>query len=160
MQEQVSSIDIAPTLLAAVGIEAPAGYSGRALQNAAHFGDRYVLIQHPFIQQTRAETHPHVNSVIRSVAGQPVSEIIVENERVGIVGADWKLLRTDDISALYQRSVDPGEKRDVASEKTEVLSELEAVLERALADHPLVLIDPGEINVELRETLEALGYLD
>jgi arylsulfatase A-like enzyme len=160
VQEQVSSIDIAPTLLAAVGIEVPAEYSGRALQNAAHFGNRYVLIQHPFVQQTRAETHPHVNSVIRSVAGQPVSEIIVENERVGIVGADWKLLRTDDIAELYNRSVDPGERQDVASEEAKVLSELEAVLDRALADHPLTLIDSGEINVELRKTLEALGYLD
>ena len=160
VSEQASSIDIAPTLLAAAGMAAPPEFSGRPLQQASRFGDRYVLIQHPFIQQTRAETHPHVNSIIRSVGGQPISKINVEDERVGIVGTDWKLIRTDDLSALYRRSVDPGERNDVAVEEAAVREELEAILERALADHPLNLIDPGHINDELRQTLEALGYLD
>jgi hypothetical protein len=33
-------------------------------------------------------------------------------------------------------------------------------LRRELTKHPLELIAPSEINDELRETLQALGYLD
>lgn len=160
VQEQVSSIDIAPTLLTAAGLAVPRGFSGRPLQHASRFGDRYVLIQHPFIQQTRAETHPHVNSVVRSVGGRPVSRINVDKERVGIVGTDWKLIRTDDVSVLYRRSVDPDERNDVAAAEPATRANLEAILESTLAEHPLNLIEPGHINAELRQTLEALGYFD
>ncbi len=158
--EQVSSIDIAPTILDALGLEIPAGFAGRPLQNAASFGDRYVLVQHPFVQQDRAESHPHVNRVIRTVDGRPVVEILVENERVGLVGTDWKLLRTDQVSSLYRRSVDPAETRDLAQQEEPMRQELETRLEQLLEKHPLQVIEPAKINDELRETLEALGYLD
>jgi choline-sulfatase len=159
VEQQVSSIDIAPTLLAAAGIVAPEGYSGKALQQASQFGDRYVLVQRPFYEQKRAQERQKLHSEIETVAGKPVSRVLVDRERVGLVGTDWKLLRTDDVSSLYHRAADPHETHDVAEQEAEVRLGLERALERELEAHPLQVIDPGEIDGELVETLKALGYV-
>lgn len=154
---QVSSLDVAPTLLVASGIDVPPGWSGRPLQEAEAFGDRYVLIQHPFYQPGRARHRPRRQSVIRSVAGRPVAPILVDKERVGMVGRDWKLLRSDGRPELYRRAADGA---DVAEANEELRRELDERLTRALEEHPLNLIDVGEINEELLTNLRALGYAE
>jgi arylsulfatase A-like enzyme len=156
---QVSAIDIAPTLLAASGLEAPGAFSGRPLQEIGE-EERYVLIQHPFYQQRRAENRPRKASAMRSVAGMPVDEILVGEERVGLVGRDWKLVRTGKEVELYRLGDRPDEETDLAKSEEEVRRALLARLDEALARHPITLIDTGEINEELIETLRALGYVE
>lgn len=160
---QVSSLDIAPTLLRALGLDVPAGLSGSPLQeriaaqNRGEVEKRFVLIQHPFYQQRVAQNRPRKRKAIRSVAGEPVDEILLDTEKVGIVGTDWKLTRTDDAVELYHRP--SGETENRAAEGGNDLAELSSELDQQLEAHPLELIDTAEINDELLEALRALGYV-
>jgi arylsulfatase A-like enzyme len=154
----VTSLDIAPTLLSVLGLEIPPNYSGIPLQEAATLEDRYVLIQHPFYQPVRARNRPRRQAVIRSVAGDPLSEILVGEERVGIVGQSWKLVRSRGVSALYDRA--SGERVDLAADDDSLRNELDAILDRELEARPLRITDPTEINDQLLETLRALGYVE
>ena len=154
----VTSLDIAPTLLSVLGLETPPDYSGIPLQEAATLEDRYVLIQHPFYQPSLARHRPRRRAVIRSVAGDPLSEILVGEERVGIVGRSWKLVRSRGVSALYDRA--SGERVDLAADRDSLRNELDAILDRELEARPLRITDPTEINEQLLETLRALGYAE
>ena len=40
-----------------------------------------------------------------------------------------------------------------------MVAKLDDQLDQLLAEHPLRILDPGLIHDELRETLEALGYI-
>ena len=61
---------------------------------------------------------------------------------------------------LYRlQDEDADEVRDRVSEEEGVRGEMSAALDSLLERHPLVVLDASEINDELRETLEALGYL-
>jgi arylsulfatase A-like enzyme len=158
---QVSIIDIAPSLLAAAGIEIPGGYSGLALQDAERFDRRGVLIQYPFYHPAQAASRPSRRAVIKTVAGRPVEASLVGRERVGIVDSNHKLIRTGtDQLALYNRAGPHGRDERIAAPKREVLAALNAELSRLLEDHPLELIDSGMINDELLENLKALGYAE
>jgi len=154
----VTSLDIAPTLLSVLGLETPPGYSGIPLQEAATLEDRYLLIQHPFYQPIRAWSRPRRQAVIRSVAGDPLTKILVGEERVGIVGQSWKLVRSRGVSSLYDRA--SGERVDLAADDDSLRKELESILERELKARPLRIADPTEINDQLLETLRALGYAE
>jgi arylsulfatase A-like enzyme len=157
---QASTIDIAPTLLAASGIEVPASFSGRPLQDLGEEEDRYVVIQHPFYQQERAENRPRKMIWVRSVAGMPVDDILVDEEKVGLVGRDWKILRTGEAVELYSLAPRLDEETNRAASEEELRVELLSRLEHALERHPINLIDVGEINDEMLETLRALGYVE
>jgi arylsulfatase A-like enzyme len=157
--EQASLVDLAPTVLRAVGLEPPAGLSGRPLQDHTNFGDRHVLVQHPFFQASAADRRPQRLAIVRSVAGEPTTPILVATERVGLVGAEWKLLRTGDVPELYAMTPSPDERTDLVSARPDVAQALGEALQQALGEHPLTLLDAPEINPELLETLRALGYL-
>jgi hypothetical protein len=98
-------------------------YSGIPLQEAAALEDRYVLIQAPFYQPVRARNRPRRQAVIRSVAGDPLTEILVGEERVGIVGQSGKLVRSRGVSALYDRA--SGERVDLAADDDSLRNELD-----------------------------------
>jgi hypothetical protein len=95
--------------------------------------------------------------VIRSVGGEPVTPILLDAQKVGIVGPSWKYLRGETGDELY--ALDPTEKAREPGGAPNVRAELAAELDRQLEAHPLNVIDAGKINDELRETLRALGYL-
>jgi arylsulfatase A-like enzyme len=154
---QASSIDVAPTVLRALGLKGPADLSGRPLQDLDPGEDRYVLVQYPLYQPRAARGRSLRQEVIRSVGGEPVAPIVVGNQKVGIVGPSWKYLRGEFGEELYalgatEEAREPGGAPDVRAE-------LAAELDRQLEAHPLNVIDAGQINDELRETLRALGYL-
>jgi arylsulfatase A-like enzyme len=156
---QTSIVDVAPTVLRAAGIEVPQGWSGRALQDAAGFADRRVLVQYPFYQPSAADRRPQRLEVVRTVAGEPVAPILVGTEKVGIVDTAWKLLRTGDRQELYALAPVADERTDRAETDPGVADRMGDILKRQLAEHPLTVIDSPEINEELLETLRALGYL-
>jgi arylsulfatase A-like enzyme len=154
---QASSIDVAPTVLHALGLEGPADQSGRPLQDLDPDQDRYVLVQHPLYQSRTERWRSRKQQVIRSVAGEPVTPILVDAQKVGIVGPSWKYLRSETGDELY--ALDPTEEAREPSRAPDVRAELAAELDRQLEAHPLSVIDAGKINDELLETLRALGYL-
>jgi len=154
---QASSVDVAPTVLRALGLEGPADPSGRPLQDLDPDEDRYVLVQYPLYQPRTARDRSRRQRVIRSVGGEPVTPILLDAQKVGIVGPSWKYLRSETGDELY--ALGPMEEAREPGGAPDVRAELAAELDRQLEAHPLSVIDAGEINDELRETLRALGYL-
>jgi arylsulfatase A-like enzyme len=154
----VSSVDVPPTVLRALGLDIPPAYSGRPMQELEPDEQRYVLVQYPLYQPQAAEGRTRKQWMIRSVGGEPVAPILLDSQKVGVVGREWKYLRGDNSQELYALSP-PDDARDLSAERPDVRAALAAELERQLSAHPLNVIEPGEINEELRETLRALGYL-
>ena len=77
-----------------------------------------------------------------------------------MVGGGWKYLRSGTDERLFRLSPETDERQDLTTTDSEVSSVMLSHLRRELANHPLEVIAPSEINEELLETLEALGYLD
>ena len=80
-------------------------------------------------------------------------------ERIGVVGPDWKYLRTGEEEELYALTPEPDERSNRIDADPEVAAEMRGRLDRQLAEHPLNLIDAPEISEETLELLKALGYL-
>jgi hypothetical protein len=160
----VSHVDLAPTLLRIAGLELPAGFSGRPLQDLLGAEEeRFVLVQYPFYQE-KIEGRRNRQAVIRSVAGEPVAPILIATEKVGIVGSRWKYLRTlgqgssaEELFAVGEGGEEPAELSALAPAERERLA---AGLDAELAAHPLRILDAERINPELLESLRALGYAE
>jgi len=157
--QQVSSIDIAPTLLEAAGIEAPESYSGLSLLSELP-GDRYVLIQHPFYLPGTAPGPRRMHWVMRSVAGEEVRWTLPGMERIGLVGRKWKYLRSSEGEELYPMAPVPREGVNLAGRNGAERERLGALLDAELERRPLRTSEPGEIDDELLESLKALGYAE
>ena len=153
---QTSTVDIAPTILELVGMDAPRRFSGRSLLEAARTPDRYVLVQHPIYQPGAAQRRPAKQRHFRSVAGEPTAEILVDEQRVGIQGGGWKLVRTGDAYALFEPN--GGEEVDVADARREVAEEMARALDAMLKQHPLRVIEPTQLNPQALQDLIDLGY--
>jgi arylsulfatase A-like enzyme len=157
--EQVSIVDVPPTVLRAAGLAVPQGLSGRALQEHAAMGERHVLLQYPLYQRSAAENRPRRQQKIRSVAGEPTAPVLVGRERVGIVGHEWKLLRTGEDEELYRVAPPRNERDDVLAEQPVVAQELRGLLDRQLERHPMSALAPQDLSAEERALLIELGYL-
>lgn len=157
--EQASIIDIAPTVLRGAGMAIPDGLSGRPLQDHASFEDRRVLVQYPFFQPSAADRRPARLETVRSVAGEPTTPLLLGVEKVGVVGRNWKYLQAMGDRELYAMTPAPDERDNRIATDAEVADEMKEALDRLLEEHRLNLIDTPEINQELLEMLEALGYI-
>ncbi len=157
--EQVEVLDVAPTLLRLAGLPVPAGHRGRPLFPVAPPVERFAFLQHPLDRDLAVERRGDRRDRLRSVAGQPLRPPVVREERSGVRSPRWKYLRTGDAEELFDLLADPGEEDNAAGRRTEVAQALRDALDGWLDDHPLRIADPGQINRELLETLEALGYL-
>jgi arylsulfatase A-like enzyme len=150
IETPVSLVDVAPTILAAAGIEAPPGLEGMDLaplwrgEPDAPFVDRYLYGEAPgglVWQDIAAGVAP----VYRSV-------------RKG----RYKLVHeaNHDTVALYDLASDPAEQHDVAVEHPEVVAELRAALEARTAAIGEAGSGPAaELDPEEAERLRALGYI-
>jgi arylsulfatase A-like enzyme len=130
----VSLVDIVPTVLAALGVEAPGGLPGTSL-----------LGEPPASRTLVAE------------------RVLYGRENKAAVRWPWKAIFTpgaDDEVALFDLEADPGERQDLARVRPEVaarLKELLQALERAgaQADGGAAALDP-----ETERELRSLGYID
>lgn len=161
---QASLIDVAPTLLELAGLPLPERLSGRDLvrldrEPSAGEGDRAVLVQHPIYRPFQAKQRASRQSVIRTVARNPTRPIRAERPPVGLVTAEWKYLRSRDTEELYRLGAAPDETRNLADEEPEVVRRFRELLRRELARHPAGVRARHALPDDLRETLEALGYL-
>ncbi len=118
-----------------------------------------MLVQHPFDQGNAVEGRLKLRRSIKTVAGTPLATVVVGEEKVGVVGSGWKYLRSGAGEELYRLGPKLDETRNRVAEEEAVRADLAAVLDALLERHPLVLLDSGEVNEELRTTLEALGYV-
>jgi arylsulfatase A-like enzyme len=133
----VSLLDIVPTVAAAVGLEPPPGARGSALINS-----------------TRAPRPACRRPMLASeLAYGPKSHSL----RIG----ELKLsVRGDRRAQLFDTLADPGEHHDVSGLRPEVVERMQTHLDRVLRR-----LEPAEgavsspFDPELREQLEALGYL-
>jgi arylsulfatase A-like enzyme len=161
----VSHIDIGPTVLTAAGLPVPERFEGTPLRgrggaaSPTERAERNVLVQYPFYQTTAVEGRLAERRVIETVAGMPAAPVAVDEEKVGVVGAGWKYLRSGAREELYRVGSDADEQRDRSRDEAAVRDRLAGELDAQLEGHPLTVLDAGEINEELRETLEALGYV-
>lgn len=153
--EQVSLLDVAPTLLEAVGLPLPERLSGRPLTAAARRGYP-ILIQQPFYPERAGLRRARLFEAIASVAGDPTLDPDPEVRQVGLVTREWKLLRSPEGEALYRL---PEEDANLLPRRPEAAAELTTLLDRALARHPLNLAAPETVDPELVESLKALGYV-
>lgn len=138
IESQVRLIDVMPTLAAAAGLEPATVIQGRDLS--------------PFLQGSSL-------SPVHSL-----SELFVEGDSLRALRTEnRKLLQRDETVPgwLYELDADPGEMRPVVTD--EVAGPVQAELARAVklrARLGLDGSDPVDLEDDLRERLEALGYLD
>ncbi len=165
----VSTLDIAPTFLAAAGLDIPSHYSGRPLPNAdslpgpvaaAKGTGRHLLIQNPFYQSGVVPARMRRQVAIRRVGGEAVRDVAAGEQLVGVVAHEWKYLRGAKSEELYSLKPDGTEVRIHTRERPDLVESMRAQLDSALAEHPLELIAPSEINPELLRSLRALGYIE
>jgi arylsulfatase A-like enzyme len=142
----VSQVDLAPTLVALLGLESPSGWSGRPLLSAdgAWLG---------------AGPSPVLSELDRFEL-QPVQQSLVDGP--------WRLIRLEGpgedapvTRRLYHLPDDPGETRDLAAGNPDtvrglelLLATLQGALPRHAADRREVVVSPHTL-----EALRALGYI-
>lgn len=164
VQAQVEHMDLAPTILALAGIARPPAFRGRTLLPSPPApvqelrADAFALIEHPLYQHRSARERSRKQERIRSVAGVPTREILIDHPSNALRGPTWKLISDGTTTELYDLPEDRGERHDLATAKPELTAELRRVLEEKLARQPLHLRESGDVNPKLRETLKALGY--
>jgi arylsulfatase A-like enzyme len=127
----VRGIDVAPTLLAAAGIAAPAEFEGRDLLSSRGEG---------------GEPPPALSWL----------DALPPLERSSLRTAAWKL----DGARLYDLAADPGETRDLASRRADVAAELARQRDALLSARPALASQPVQPSRELQEQLRSLGYIE
>jgi hypothetical protein len=90
----------------------------------------------------------------------PTRRIDHASQWVGVVGSRWKLLVQDGAGELYPVAPRPDESQNLAGAEPEVLDSMRSQLAEALRAHPLQQAPQGEVSDDLRDALEALGYVD
>ena len=142
VKEQVSLIDIAPTLLSLLDLQEDGPYDGVDLMplirgERGSLGDRTLALEsyNLYLQHGWAPTE-------------------------AVVRGPYKYLHSAR-DALYDRAEDPAESRDRSAEEPELLSELRADLERLFADpeHRLPADPRTQLAAADRARLEQLGYV-
>ncbi len=117
VETRVRSIDVAPTVLDLLGVEAPAKTSGRSLVPLA--GGR----------------------------NEPEERVVVSEGRGSraIMHGRWRMILRDEASsatgaevALFDLTEDPGERRNVAARRPDLVAEMRARLDAALTNAPVV----------------------
>lgn len=138
----VSSLDIAPTILAAVGVPPPDAMVGRALG--------------------LADGAPAPRD--HSVAEQDLEGNVLQSYRT----ADWKLIQANPGNPrglpprqLFDIARDPREQHDLAARRSQEMAGLESHLAAVLSHAEAVKVGGGETAIDsaTEERLRALGYV-
>jgi len=145
----VSLLDLAPTILASCGIEAPGEMQGAALDLSG--GER---------RSGRAT----ISTLVRPDVPAP----LYEKKYALTHPAGKKLIRTEyldktaqkpDKVELYDLTSDPGETNDIAAANPSEVETLQAELDRRMGTAEVEEGEPFTVDEEARRVLESLGYL-
>jgi arylsulfatase A-like enzyme len=137
----VSSLDVAPTLLALLGVDAPPGFRGRNLLNAPLSPDAAMVSMGQY------------------------GSVGLEREigtQFGVRKGPWRFIvnSKDGSEELYDHTTDPREARNVAATaEPAVLAELRDRLGPVVASRPAAEPAPA-VPPEQVESLRALGYVE
>lgn len=150
--QPVELSDVAPTILALLGVEAPEGLHGVSLV--------------PYLERPGAG----------GGGGRPAFSEYGSTAIRTVVAGDWKLIVNPEEhqpycipgapqghypiagAELYDLAADPGELRDLAGERPQRVAELAGLIERRFSGLRR-RIENQEVPAELREELRALGYV-
>ena len=140
IQSTVSLVDLLPTVLDVLGLEGPTDMQGRSLL--------------PFLEEEPEEE----DSVVLSEWPGGGARAVQQGRWKLIVGADGE-------QELYDLIDDPTEQRNLIDRETHHAHRLRRLLSRMMQDNDRLLrqASPGEsleLDDEVREQLEALGYLE
>lgn len=154
----VQLTDLAPTLLDAVGIEAPMArdeFQGVSFHPDSDDDSRKYAIAEYMGPQ------PSMEALEKRVGTLPEHAREFDRSLRSIRGSDYKLVRgSDGLRELYRISEDPAEQNDLADERPVVVSKLESQLEDWLDsfDHAEASGSPS-MSQSTQSRLEDLGYL-
>jgi arylsulfatase A-like enzyme len=142
--EPVSHVDLAPTLLELAGLPEPlTGWQGTSLA-----------------ESVRAGGEPPAHAVAMEVGVTPGVPTVPQQ---ALRSGRWKLVTslTDErvVDALYDLEQDPGERRNLARTRPDVVGDLRAGLERLAAETVEAAPIDEEDEALLTSRLEELGYL-
>jgi arylsulfatase A-like enzyme len=135
----VSLVDLMPTILARIGVTAPAGLDGVDLTPLWQGGGRDLATRVLYGEADHNNVELDITRAVRR-------------------GADkLHFNRLTGATALYDLKADPGERTDVASARPTVLTALRELLDRflLLKSDPM---DPATLSSEHVERLKSLGY--
>jgi arylsulfatase A-like enzyme len=147
----VDAVDVAPTLLALLEVAAPgAPAAGRSLAGALLRGEA-LDPEHPVYLRRRPYDEP-----VR-VHGQRVL-----GELFAVRRGRWKWIEgtRDGTRQLYDLAADPFERANVAGNHAPEAGALAALLARFRAERAVAGAPGGAIPPDVRERLEALGYVE
>ncbi|MDP6460579.1 MAG: sulfatase-like hydrolase/transferase [Gemmatimonadota bacterium] len=144
VQTGVATTDVAPTILAMFGMDAPSGMTGRdLLRDPPGEGDAPPLF---------AETHPLPEK------GRPLYALRTEKHKVVWEprAGRWR---------YYDLVADPAEQTDLSEERSQYLEMLESDLRRDLTSRPPLGARPiraesAEEEANVRDALRSLGYVN
>lgn len=134
----VTSLDLAPTLLALLGVPSPHGFEGRNL--------------------LQADTRTEASVFSLGAHGSPTLEQEVGTQ-FSVLRGPWRYVRNsqDGREELYDHRADPQEAHDLAGGQPQVLAALRQEMDRFLArGRPQA--PPVEMTPEHAEALKSLGY--
>ncbi len=160
VSEVVSTIDVFPTLLSRVGVEDAATLAplqGRVLPTASGGGEGWAVAEE-LTPRFDIDVMKHLKPKV------DVEALYAHRHRTAIRG-NWKLISKDESpDQLFDLAADPGETKDVASERPDVLASLRADLDAWYARHPAILKGGGDASAggpdaATREQLKNLGYV-
>ncbi len=132
VDEQVRGIDVAPTVLAALGLQAPSAFEGRDVLAAGA---------------------PSPADALESFSSR---DVVAPNASVALRTPVWKLYD----GRLFDLVADPGETRDVAHDHPEAVRRLRARLRAAIASRPRPNRRIATPDDDVMERLRALGYVE
>lgn len=155
----VEHLDVAPTLARLSGLAVPAAFRGRGLLERRRDPASDVFFQHPLYRSLDVANRQAVLDELRSVAGEPTRPVAGDRLPFGVRRGPWKYVRDGDEERLYNLAEDPAERRDLAAREPDVLRELRHAAWEWIRNHPIEPGDTSELDGELVERLEALGYL-
>jgi arylsulfatase A-like enzyme len=105
-------------------------------------------------------TGRHIWDGIESVTGVPMRALPRGVRQVALRSGRWKdIATTEGAEELYDREADPAETTDLSPRRPAELRRCRALLRQRLGELPLTTLDAGELTPEMREELEAHGYL-
>jgi arylsulfatase A-like enzyme/Tfp pilus assembly protein PilF len=141
VETRVGLVDLAPTLLQAVGVKVPASMQGASLTELVRSDPKGEIIDHPAYAET---DYP-----FRAFGWSPLQA--------------WRAGKYLYVSApqreLYDQMADPGALRNLASNSTAVADTMASQLETFHSKTSSATSAPAGITPDQAEQLQALGYI-